>query len=93
VGDAGRDSVKLSLEKPEFASMAKVSDDSARAVTVAAVPGGKIVAAELEEEGGVLLYSYDVKVAGRDGVEEVHVDAGTGQVIKVEHENPEAGEG
>jgi hypothetical protein len=43
---------------------------------------------ELEKEDGKLLYSYDIKVAGKTGVEEVHVDAMTGALLSNEHESP-----
>jgi hypothetical protein len=52
--------------------------DSAAAVTVAG--------SELEVEHGCLIYSFDVRVAGAKGVEEVIVDAGTGKVLSREHE-------
>jgi len=77
---------ELSMEKPELAARAEVTDQAARASALAQVPGGRIVAAELEEEDGLLIYSYDVKVTGREGVEEVHVDAKTGKVVMLEHE-------
>jgi uncharacterized membrane protein YkoI len=83
--------VHLSVEKPGLAARAKVSDEAARAAALVRVPGGRIVEAELEEEDGLLIYSYDVKVAGREGVEEVHVDAATGRVVKTEHEGGEGG--
>jgi len=41
---------------------------------------------ELEVEHGCLVYSFDIRVAGRKGVEEVLVDAGTGKVLTREHE-------
>jgi hypothetical protein len=41
---------------------------------------------ELEVEDGCLVYSYDVKVPGKMGTEEVYVDAGTGKVLKSFHE-------
>jgi uncharacterized membrane protein YkoI len=65
---------------------AKVSGDSATKVARAQVPNGKIQSAELEEEKGKLLYSFDIKVPGKSGVEEVHVDALTGAVLAREHE-------
>lgn len=67
---------------------AKVTDEAARATALAGFPGASIVAAELEEDGGALIYSYDVQVPGKEGIEEVHVDALTGQQLSVEHENP-----
>ncbi|HEY7395181.1 MAG TPA: PepSY domain-containing protein [Gemmatimonadaceae bacterium] len=67
---------------------AKVTEDVAAATALKAVPGGKIDKMELEKEGGKLLYSYDIKVAGKTGVEEVHVDAMTGKLLSNEHESP-----
>jgi uncharacterized membrane protein YkoI len=69
---------------------AKISDDSARAVAMATVPGGTIQSAELEREHGKLIYSFDIKVAGKPGIEEVNVDAMTGHMIAHEHETPAA---
>ncbi len=44
---------------------------------------------ELEPEGGRLIYSMDLTIAGRTGVEEVHVDALTGDYLAVKHETPD----
>ena len=69
-----------------LAAQAKVGEDSARVIALQRVPGGTIQALELEREGGVLLYSWDIKVAGKPGITEVHVDALTGRILAVEHE-------
>jgi uncharacterized membrane protein YkoI len=69
-----------------LAAHAKVSEDSARVIALQRVPGGTVQALELEREGGVLLYSWDIKVAGKPGTTEVHVDALTGRILAVEHE-------
>ena len=55
----------------------------------------KVSSAELEAERGCLIWSFDVKVHGRSGVQEVNVDAGNGKVLEVHHETPgqEASEG
>jgi len=66
---------------------AKISEDSARTVALARVPGGTIQALQLEWEGGRLLYSWDIKVRGKAGITEVHVSAMTGRVLSVEHES------
>jgi hypothetical protein len=42
---------------------------------------------ELELERGCLVYSFDIRVSGRDGVEEVLIDAGTGKVLSYTHES------
>jgi uncharacterized membrane protein YkoI len=83
--------VKLTVEDSSLIARVGVTDEAARAAALERVPGGQVVAAELEEEGGLLIYSYDVKVEGREGVQEVHVDAATGKVVQVEHESSEEG--
>jgi uncharacterized membrane protein YkoI len=72
-----------------LARLAKVSEATAAATALAKVPNGKISAVEIEREGGKLIYSYDITVAGKTGNDEVNIDAMTGaQVGKVEHESP-----
>jgi uncharacterized membrane protein YkoI len=80
-------------ETPGLMARAKVSDQDARTAALARVPGGRIVGAELEEEDGILIYSYDIAVEGQEGVQEVHVDADTGDVLSVEHEEGGGEEG
>jgi len=41
-------------------------------------------------EDGKLVFSFDLKVRGRPGVEEVQVDARTGAIVSVEHESAAA---
>lgn len=72
----------------KLAAQAKISESAARATAMAKVPGATVQAAELENENGKLLYSYDMKVAGQSGIQEVQVNAITGAVIGVEHETP-----
>lgn len=73
---------------------ARVSVEAAMATALAEVPGGEVTGGELEEEDGKLIFSFDIRVDGQDGIEEVHVDALTGEVIAHEHEDAddEAGE-
>ena len=71
-------------------AQAKISGDSAKHVALAQVPNGKIRSGELENEKGKLIYSFDIKVAGKSGVEEVDVDANTGAVVAHEHETAKA---
>jgi len=67
-------------------SQAKVSEDSARKVAMTRVPGSTVAALELEREHGLLIWSFDLAVAGKPGIEEVEVDALTGKIARVEHE-------
>jgi uncharacterized membrane protein YkoI len=70
---------------------AKVSEPAAAATALAKVHNGKVASVELEREKGKLLYSYDIKVAGKSGIDEVQVDAMTGGIIgKVVHESAAA---
>lgn len=70
---------------------AKVTEAAAAATALAKVPKGTIAAVELEREGGKLLYSYDIKVAGKSGIDEVQVNAITGDIVgKVTHESAAA---
>ena len=71
-----------------LAKRAKITEPAAAAAVMARVPQGKIEAMELEEEGGKFIYSYDVKTPGKSGIDEVHVDAMTGKVVKLVHETP-----
>jgi len=66
---------------------AKVSEADAIATAEKEVPDGKIQSAEIEREGGKLIYSFDLKAPHKSGVEEVNVDATTGTVVKKEHES------
>jgi uncharacterized membrane protein YkoI len=65
----------------ELARNAKVSITSARTIALKAHPG-KIVDEELEREsgGGGLRYSFDIKTS--EGVQELGVDANSGEVLE-----------
>ena len=78
--------VQITEDKQGLWGRATLPADSAIKITLARVPGGTITDAELEEEDGRLIYSFDIKVAGKSGKEEVEVDATTGAVVKQEHE-------
>src|SRR5262249_38764640 len=63
----------------------KISMKRARAVALKQVTGGKIESAELENEDGKLIYSFDIR--NRSGITEVNVDAMTGKIIAVQKES------
>ena len=73
-----------------LARQARISEDSARGIAMRRIPGGVVQALELERENGHLIYSFDLKIAGHSGIEEVNVDALNGRVLAVEHETPHA---
>jgi len=70
-----------------LAAQAKISLDSARTIALHRVRNGHVAAEELEREHGRLIYSFDVKVPGKSGIQEVNVNAITGTVIDVHHES------
>lgn len=76
---------KVALEKE-----AKISEATARATALKEVPNGTVKSEEIERENGKLIYSYDIAVAGKTGIDEVNVNAMTGAVVAKSHETPKA---
>ena len=74
-------------DKPGLLKRAKVAPAAAQAAAQAKVPGGTIKSAEIEEENGKLIYSFDIVTKGKSGVDEVNVDAMTG-TVDLKHESP-----
>ena len=70
----------------------RITEDSARAIALARIPGATVQALELENENGHLIWSWEMKIAGKSGIEEVNVDARDGRVVGVEHEGSGGGE-
>ena len=66
----------------------RISMDAARARALQVVPHAQVKGSELEHEGGKLIYSFDLTVAGRPGVEEVQIDAMSGKLVSRKHETP-----
>jgi peptidase YpeB-like protein len=72
----------------ELQPLAKISMQDARRIAqahVKAAPDSKTTG-ELEVESGCLVYSFDIKMPKKTGVEEVMIDAGTGAVLSRRHE-------
>ena len=69
---------------------AKLSCAEARKQALAKVGAGVVKDAGLEEEHGKLIYSIDIKKPKTSGIEEVQIDALTGAVVSVEHEDAKA---
>jgi uncharacterized membrane protein YkoI len=78
--------VSIKEEKAGLMSQAQITPDSAMRIASTRVPGGRVVKGELEHEDGRLVYSLDVKIDGQDGIQEVWVDAHTGEIVSVKHE-------
>lgn len=75
----------------QLRSMAKVSKAKAERIALERVGhGARISSAEIEAEQGCLIWSFDLRVPGRKGVEEVNLDAGNGKILGVHHESASA---
>jgi uncharacterized membrane protein YkoI len=81
--------LKVKEEAPGLIAKATVTPAQAQAAAQAKVPKGTAKSAEIEQEHGKLVYSFEFTVPGKTGVDEVNVDAKTGKVLGVEHESPE----
>lgn len=86
---AAAQAIAVKEESPGLQSQAKISGDSALKIARARVPNSTMQSGEIEKEHGRLVYSFDFVVAGKPGIEEVQVDAVTGEVVAVEHEDAE----
>ena len=81
----------IPTEAPDsLRALAKLTVDSAARLAIAQVAGGTIEKAELEREKGTIIWSFDIRVPGQEGISEVNVNATTGAVSPTEHENAAA---
>src|SRR6266478_4205130 len=69
---------------------AKISEETARATALKEVPNGTVKSSELEREHGKLIYSYDITVPGKSGIDEVNVNAIDGSIVAKQHETPKS---
>jgi uncharacterized membrane protein YkoI len=67
---------------------AKITQAAAQATALKQVPNGTVKSSELEREHGKLIYSFDISVAGKSGIEEINVNAIDGSIVAREHETP-----
>jgi uncharacterized membrane protein YkoI len=77
--------IPIREQTPGLLAQAKIAPAAARLAAYAEFPGARIVAASIERQGRYLGYSFDLQVSGHDGLEHVQIDAGNGQVIRVEY--------
>jgi uncharacterized membrane protein YkoI len=79
---------KKAESQASLQKQAKVSEETARATALKSVPNGTVKSSELEREHGKLIYSYDITVPGKTGIDEVNVNAIDGTVVGKQHESP-----
>ena len=81
---------KKEESKEALQKEAKITEAAARATALQQVPNGTVKSNELEREHGKLIYSYDITVPGKTGIEEVNVNAIDGTVVAKQHETPKS---
>lgn len=79
--------VKKAESQEALQKEARISEASARATALRQVANGVVKSSELERENGKLIYSYDISVPGKSGVEEVNVNAVDGSLVGKVHES------
>jgi uncharacterized membrane protein YkoI len=82
--------VKKEESQETLQKEAKISEATARATALQQVPNGTVKSSELEREHGKLIYSYDITVPGKTGIDEVNVNAIDGTVVAKQHETPKS---
>jgi hypothetical protein len=77
------------IRPTQMQGLAKVTQAEAQKAALAKIKASstKIESSELEVEQGCLVYSFDIGIAGKRGVEEIVVDAGTGKILSHKHES------
>jgi uncharacterized membrane protein YkoI len=73
----------------ELKAQAKITQAEAEKTALTKVPDGKIKEAELENERGILIWSFDISMPSSKSITEVQVDAKTGKIVSTEVETPE----
>jgi hypothetical protein len=77
------------MSDSQLEGLAKLSRTDAEKIALSRVKSQaavSVVSGELEAERGCLIWSFDLKVAGKPGIQEIQVDAGDGKVLSVKQE-------
>jgi uncharacterized membrane protein YkoI len=67
---------------------AKITKGEAEHLALNRVPHGSIKSAEIENEKGHLVWSFDISTPGTPNITEILVDAKSGQIISQQTETP-----
>jgi uncharacterized membrane protein YkoI len=80
--------VQAAPTQAQLAAEAKIKENEARKIALEKVPSGSIKSAEIENEKGHLVWSFDISKPGTRNIAEVLVDAKTGKIVSISKENP-----
>ena len=75
-------------DDPKLLAKAKITKVEAQKTALTKAPDGTVKDAELEEENGKLVWSFDIARPGTKDITEVQVDALTGKIVAVDVETP-----
>jgi hypothetical protein len=81
----------LALAEPsqtELMKQARISKGQAEHLALARVPHGSIKSAEIENEKGHLVWSFDISNPGTRNITEILIDAKSGKIISQQTETP-----
>ena len=82
---AGVFAAEPQAEAQTEAKKANITMDETRVIALAKVPGGEVTNEELGRLAGKLTFFFDIKSAGKKGVDVVSVNAADGEVLEVKH--------
>lgn len=88
-GTAREETEKADGSNAKREAHARIGKAEAEKTALAEAPGGKVKTAELEEENGRWVWSFDIATPGTEDITEVVVDARTGTVVSVGKETPD----
>jgi uncharacterized membrane protein YkoI len=72
----------------ELTKQAKITKADAEQIALAKVSRGIVKSAEIENEKGHLVWSFDIARPGTQDITEILVDAKTGKIISTQTESP-----
>jgi hypothetical protein len=72
----------------ELTKQAKITKAQAEKIALAKVPHGTVKSAEIENEKGHLVWSFDIAKPHTRDITEILVDANTGKIISIQTESP-----
>ena len=75
-----------SAQEAKLEAKAKISKADATRTALAKVPNSTMKSVEIEEEGGKLIWSFDLNTPDSRDITEVNVDAITGEVVGISKE-------
>lgn len=73
----------------ELTKQAKITRTQAQQIALAKVPHGSVKSAEIENEKGRLVWSFDIAQPGTRDITEIWVDAKTGRIVSNQTESPQ----